>query len=136
MQYIFVLVGLLFLLISGISKAIQDTSASAFSTSLLKNLNPKFWNKHASANNKWKNGNKSEGEKFWGSSRWFVFTTDAWHLFDVIRDLSLIIATLILLIGLYFTGNTSIFIFIILYVLIYIIRQTFFELVYININKK
>lgn len=30
--------------------------------------------------NKWKNGDPLQGEKFWGSSRWFVFVTDFYHL--------------------------------------------------------
>ena len=36
---------------------------------------------------KYKNGDPALGERFWGSSRWFVFLTDAWHLFDLLRDL-------------------------------------------------
>ena len=46
--------------------------------------NPLFWHKNKSWQNKWKNGDKSQGEKFFGSSRWFVAQTDAWHLFGVL----------------------------------------------------
>ncbi len=52
--------------------------------------NPKFWDKRLSWMNKWKvTYNKglpivSDKEKFWGSSRWFVFLTDGWHLMQFI----------------------------------------------------
>ena len=44
-----------------------------------------FWSRE-SWKLKWKNGDPSQGERFWGSSRWFVALTDAWHLFDFLRD--------------------------------------------------
>ena len=50
-----------------------------------------FWIKNVSSKNKWKNGDKKQGEKFFGSSRWFVALTDAWHLFGLIERLSFVI---------------------------------------------
>jgi len=47
-----------------------------------------FWNPYYSWKNKWELGNPLYGEKFWGSSRWFVFLTDGWHLFKFLRNLS------------------------------------------------
>lgn len=35
------------------------------------------------------NGDKKQGEKFLGSSTIFVSLTDGWHLFGLIRDLSI-----------------------------------------------
>ena len=63
---------ILFTILSGISKAITDLSEE-------QNIkgNPSYWIKDMSWVNKWKGGDKSKGEKFWGSSRWFVFLTDA-----------------------------------------------------------
>lgn len=43
------------------------------------NHNALFWGPEQ-WKNKWKNGDKSQGEAFWGSSRWFVVFTDAHHL--------------------------------------------------------
>lgn len=36
--------------------------------------------------NKYKNGDPLQGERFWGSSRWFAFTTDAPHLLKFIDN--------------------------------------------------
>ena len=52
---------------------------------------PQFWDKRISWMNKWYK-NKTTGvvyfkmkvERFWGSSRWFVFLTDGWHLIQFI----------------------------------------------------
>ena len=46
--------------------------------------NPLFWHKNKSWQNKWKNGDKKQGERFWLSSTFFVAQTDAWHLFGVL----------------------------------------------------
>jgi len=48
---------------------------------------PKYtwWYMDQSAGWKWKNGHdKTDGERFWGSSRLFVFLTDGWHLFQFV----------------------------------------------------
>ncbi|HSI82338.1 MAG TPA: hypothetical protein VK970_01070 [Candidatus Methylacidiphilales bacterium] len=42
--------------------------------------------------NKWRNGNRAEGEAFLLSSTAFVFVTDAWHLLKGIAKASLILA--------------------------------------------
>lgn len=39
-----------------------------------------FWNPLYSWRNKWKSGTPQSGEAFWGSSTFFVFLTDGWHL--------------------------------------------------------
>ena len=72
----------------GISKAICDISECCFEDSKLSRLNPSFWNKHLSWKNKWKNGEPSQGEKFLGSSTFFVWLTDAWHLFNSLSYVS------------------------------------------------
>ena len=55
-----------------------------FTTSKFKNLNPLFWDFNRSWVNKWKNGDKAQGEKYFGSSTIFVHFTDGWHLFKSI----------------------------------------------------
>ena len=77
--------------IFGISKAICDVSECCFNNSKLAKLNPLFWNKHKSWVNKWKGGNPTNGEKFFGSSTFLVWITDAWHLFNMLSYLSLFI---------------------------------------------
>lgn len=57
----------------------------------------RYWIKSMSSPNKWKDGDPRKGEKFFGSSRWFVSLTDAWHLFGIIFRLSF--ATSFLLVG-------------------------------------
>lgn len=80
--------------LSSIAKAIQDKLSFHFSTSVFKNVkNPQYWNPAISHRNKWKNGNKINGEKFLGSSTILVGLTDAWHLFGFIRNF-LIVNTL------------------------------------------
>jgi len=79
MTIILIILSVVFSVIAGISKAIMDTSEEG----VIK-WNPLFWHKHKSSVNKWKNGDKAQGERFFGSSRWFVLFTDAWHLFGVL----------------------------------------------------
>ena len=74
-----IILSVVFSILSGISKAVMDLSEE----SKIKG-NPLFWHKNKSWQNKWKNGDKKQGEKFFGSSRWFVLFTDAWHLFGVL----------------------------------------------------
>lgn len=62
-------------LVSAISKAIMDLSEEG----KIKG-NPEYWHKSQSWRYKWKNGDKSQGERFWLSSTVFVMFTDAWHL--------------------------------------------------------
>ena len=76
-------------ILSGFFKAICDLSEEE----KIKG-NPLFWHKNKSWQNKWKNGDKKQGEKFFGSSRWFVLFTDAWHLFGYIFRVSYGIAFL------------------------------------------
>lgn len=83
-----IILSVVFSILSGLFKAICDLSEEAdikFTPTL-------FWVKNQSWKNKWKNGDKKQGEKFFGSSRWFVLFTDAWHLFGVLFRVSFIVA--------------------------------------------
>jgi hypothetical protein len=68
--------------VAAIFNAIMDLSSEN------KFINP-WWNKSYSWSRKWKHdqfgdvlydAKGKEVERFWGSSRWFVFVTDGWHL--------------------------------------------------------
>ena len=88
MQIGLIILAIAFSILSGLFKAICDLSEEAdikFTPAL-------FWVKNLSWRNKWKNGDKKQGEKFFGSSRWFVLFTDAWHLFGLLFRVSFIIA--------------------------------------------
>lgn len=69
-----------FFIIAAIFNAAMDKLQFHYSQSIFARLDAKFWNPAISWRNKWRNGRKSDGEKFWGSSRWFVSLTDGWHL--------------------------------------------------------
>ncbi len=64
-----------------------------------KNVNHQFWNPQLSWKNKWRNGNKIEGEKFIGSSTFLVWTTDGWHMLKAINRLATFGATITIVIG-------------------------------------
>ena len=123
MEYILLII---FIITSAMSKALADIcSESAFYKSKLVtkfNFSSEYWQKSVSSVNKWKNGDKSQGESFWGSSRWFVMFTDGWHLMDFIKIISLI-----------FVGYFSKSFLILLISLIAIL--TLFELLYSYLKK-
>jgi hypothetical protein len=81
-----IILSVVFAILSGISKAVMDLSEE----SKIKG-NPLFWHKNKSWQNKYKNGDKKQGEKFFGSTRWFVAFTDAWHLFGIIERIGFVI---------------------------------------------
>ena len=77
-------------IVSGFSKAVMDLSEEG----KIKFKPSRYWIKAMSSPNKWKNGDPRKGEKFFGSSRWFVSLTDAWHVFGYIFRVSYAIAFL------------------------------------------
>ena len=78
------------LFISGFAKAVMDLSEEG----KIKFKPSRYWIKSMSAPNKWKDGDPRKGEKFFGSSRWFVSLTDAWHVFGFVFRVSYAIAFL------------------------------------------
>jgi len=93
-----IIIGVLLTIVSGLSKAIMDLSEDK----KLKFKNEFFWLKAYSWKNKWKLDDKSNPirvngkyvERFFGSSRWFVSLTDAWHVFGFVFRVSYGIAFL------------------------------------------
>lgn len=74
---------ILLIALAGVSNSFMDTLQFHYGNSIFADENQytqEFWNPDVSWKNKWKNGNREQGEKFLGSSTLFVFTTDAWHL--------------------------------------------------------
>lgn len=114
----------LLLIISGVSKAVQDKVNFHFSESIFAKLNGYFWNPVYSSLNKWKDGIKKRGEKFFGSSTFLVGSTDAWHLFQTVRDVAFALAFFLL--GAYSTWYIAIG----GYVLSRIVFQIFFKKIF------
>ena len=54
------------------------------------NANPNYWDPSISWKNKYKYNDPTMGPKFAGSTGIFVFTTDGWHLTNMVNHLSLI----------------------------------------------
>jgi len=74
-------------IVSGFAKAVMDLSEEG----KIKFKPSRYWIKAMSSPNKWKDGDQRKGEKFFGSSRWFVSFTDAWHLFGLIERVGFIV---------------------------------------------
>lgn len=86
---------IILLIVSSILKSLMDTIQfhweSSFFSKIDKNSKLFLWlNPLYSWQNKWKDKYKPNGEKFWGSSRWFAFLTDAWHFLDFLKIITFI----------------------------------------------
>jgi hypothetical protein len=87
---------LLLIILAAIINAAMDTLNASYHRSVFYNekwlkLN-QFVNPATSFKNKWKNGDKTKGELFFGSSTFLVWTTDAWHLFKTLMLLCFSVA--------------------------------------------
>lgn len=71
--------------LSGVARGVSNVISFHYEISIF-NKHPEF-NPKISWMNKWKNGDPKQGEKFWGSSRWFVMFTDKWHLYEFLHRL-------------------------------------------------
>jgi len=89
---IYWLIGIL-LVISGISKSVKDTVRDHYYGSIFSKLNQKYWNGTNSWLNKYDQTKFPDLKpKFWGSTTFLAWTTDAWHLFDTIQSTCLQLA--------------------------------------------
>lgn len=78
------------------ANAVMDTLSFRFEQSVFAALpNRQWWDPQQSWPNKWKNGDRHQGEAFPLSSTALVATTDAWHLAKAIAILSLIAAVIL-----------------------------------------
>ena len=81
------MLSLLFIILAAILNAAMDTLNARYHTSVFFTKDfriDKFTDPSLSWQNKWKNGNRKQGERFFGSSTFLVWTTDAWHLFKTL----------------------------------------------------
>lgn len=82
---------LLFWILASILNACMDVNFNEYAGSVFSRLNPAYWNPTVSWKNKWKDGDESHGEKFFGSSTFLSFLTDSWHLFKFLYQCCLIV---------------------------------------------
>jgi hypothetical protein len=84
MEYI----GFILFILAGMSEGVMDTLQFHYSNSIFYSLKNKlFWNPQISWQNKYKNGDPTDGAKFPLSTNLLVGLTDAWHLFKLLRNL-------------------------------------------------
>jgi hypothetical protein len=119
------IIGILCSIIAGVSKAGRDTLAHHFETSIFRNLNPMFWNPVLSGVNKWKNGDKTQGEKFFLSSTLWVALTEAWHIFEMLNVFCLCVGVGLMV---FYMGLWGAVISRILYGIAFTIAYHYFEL--------
>lgn len=131
---------ILLLFISSTADAIMDVISFHFSKSIFSKMHNwkifkkktykeklsiyRWCNPDYSWKNKWKNGNKEEGEIFKGSSTIFVFVTDLWHLMQFIQLNSLFLLSVVFLLHLEESSFKSIILHIFLYRVYYGINFT------------
>ncbi len=122
---------LLLIILAGISNAIMDVLKFRYSRSVFNKFNENWWNPNKSWRNKWKNGDPEQGERFWGSSRWFVRFTDAWHFFQ-----GLMFTSLFLSIVFYETMINAWVDFIMIYLIFTLTFSLFYKKVFIQRSVK
>jgi hypothetical protein len=71
---------LLAVALSAIFNAAMDTLMFHFSQSIFNGNRPEFWDPAISWRNKYKDYPRDKRERFWGSTTFFVWLTDGWHL--------------------------------------------------------
>jgi hypothetical protein len=77
----------LLLVLSGIAKAVNNTLLYHYFDSVFYcSKNARFWNPSRSWKNKYKDWDgMNRRPKFFGSTTFLAWTTDAWHLFDTMQ---------------------------------------------------
>lgn len=86
------MISLIFISLAAICNAFMDITDRFHEESRLRKLNPLFWDKAKSSNNKWKDGKIANGERFFGSSTFLVWTLSAWHLFKMLMQVFISLA--------------------------------------------
>jgi hypothetical protein len=80
-------ISLLFILIAGVAKGSMDELTFHYRKSIFAKFNPKWWNPGLSWRNKYVHTDDmitTLKPRFFGSTSFLSFTTDAWHFFQFI----------------------------------------------------
>lgn len=88
-------------IVPGIAFGLNETLSHRYSNFKTKfpNANDNFWNPDLSWRNKWKNGDPNQGEAYFGSSSFLVFSTDGYHLTNFIHHTTIVASTTYIIIG-------------------------------------
>jgi hypothetical protein len=74
-------ISIVLMIFAGIWNSVMDVLKTRYNTSIFSSWKNQTWLKPSlSWRNKWKDGDRSKGEKFFGSSTFLVWITDFWHL--------------------------------------------------------
>ena len=74
-------ISILLMIFAGFWNSVMDVLKTRYNTSIFASWKHQNWLKPSlSWRNKWKNGDQSQGERFFGSSTFLVWITDFWHL--------------------------------------------------------
>ena len=129
-----IILGFVLTVIAGVCKAVMDVLQFHFWKSIFNNSKYKkyFWDPSVSWLNKYKDFEaQNQIPRYFGSTTFLVWTTDAWHLFQMINNLTLISG--MLLIGF----NVENWKMLILFGGVgYVVYTTIFELFYSKVFKK
>jgi len=75
------MISIILLALAAFFNATMDVISTRYDKSIFKGMkNQQFWDWRISWKNKWKNGDSTQGEKFFLASSMFSFMTDSWHL--------------------------------------------------------
>lgn len=72
------------IIIAAAFNAACDMDSNLFFDSIFSTKNPLYYDPSICWKNKYKNGDVKQGPKFFGSTTFLIFITDAWHLFKTI----------------------------------------------------
>lgn len=91
---------IIFIVLASICKAIKDTLNFHYENSVFRNCNANYFNPAISWQNKYKTPQsywetKNRKPKFFGSTTFLVFLTDAWHLCDFLQTIFCIVAIVV-----------------------------------------
>ena len=113
-------------------KGICDSLQFHYDTSFAAEYeNEQFWNPQVSYKNKWEGGMKANGERFPGSSTVFVWTTDAWHLFQTVQYALIRLAvTLLLVLPFSITREPRLWHSVAVYAALWVVQAAGFHLFY------
>lgn len=80
------MITLTFLILAAVANGFMDMTFNNYAASVFNDqrFNPLFWSPAVSWRNKWKYGDPAYGERFFGSSTFLVWLTDAWHIFKAL----------------------------------------------------
>ena len=82
----------LFIALASACKAIKDKLAFHFGKSVFSDLNPQWWDPDISWMNKYKDWPDDPSPAFFLADTALVWLTDAWHLFDFLTLIFLLVA--------------------------------------------